>query len=129
MQNHLRPTDYRLLVLDLGMNIKALFFLFITNILICILSGLYHLSMAPTAAMLILISHRNKPSPVSSSSSPPSVSAVAASLEMKVSEMKMFLRRRYGCQTKEPTMGTDSLSSADSALEKRFREALELGCC
>lgn len=128
MQNHLRPTDCRLLVLDLGMNIKALLFLFITNILICILSGLYHLSMAPTAAMLILISHRNKPSPVSSSP-PPSVSAVAASLEMKVSEIKMFLRRRYGCKSAEPTMETDPLSSADSALEKRFREALELGCC
>ncbi|GLT47591.1 hypothetical protein SLA2020_212780 [Shorea laevis] len=75
--------------------------------------------MAPTAAMLIL-SHHNKPS---STSSPPLVSVAAASIEMKASANKMVLQKRSGVDSKEPTM-----EAADSALEKRFREALELSC-
>lgn len=73
--------------------------------------------MAPTAAMLIL-SHHNKPS---SASSQPLVSVATASIEMKVSANKMVLQKRSGVDSKDPTM-----EAADSALEKRFREALEL---
>ncbi|XWS55240.1 hypothetical protein CRYUN_Cryun10bG0158200 [Craigia yunnanensis] len=81
--------------------------------------------MAPTAAMLIL-SHQGK---TTSRALPPPPSPP---LEVKVSALKwvalgsLLIGGRSGYKSKEPKMEVDRSSSAGSALEKRFQEALEL---
>lgn len=85
--------------------------------------------MAPTAAMLILSrahSHGTKHTPPSppQSAAPP---APATFMGVKVSAVKWvpFYKERSG--DKHYDMLQSSLS-ADSTMEKRFQEALELSC-
>ncbi|OMO61162.1 hypothetical protein COLO4_33518 [Corchorus olitorius] len=75
--------------------------------------------MAPTAAMLIL-SRQSKTTPFLSPPSPP--------LGLKLPALSSLLvRGRFGSKSKDSDMEVDRpSSSADSALEKRFIEALEL---
>ncbi|OMO75357.1 hypothetical protein CCACVL1_16211 [Corchorus capsularis] len=78
--------------------------------------------MAPTAAMLIL-SHQSK----TTSPSPPLQLKLPAALQW-VPLSSLLVRGRFGSKSKDSEVEVDrpSSSSADSALEKRFIEALEL---
>ncbi|OMO92110.1 hypothetical protein COLO4_17846 [Corchorus olitorius] len=81
--------------------------------------------MAPTAAMLILSHQSQTTAPSLSPPSPPLGLKLPALQWLPLSSL--LVRGRFGSKSKDSEVEVDRpSSSADSALEKRFIEALEL---